>query len=74
MVGKLQISKKEFSPKYFFSRLLLYVYFYKVIIKYHCFEVLKVEGMLGHKGEHITHLHISDIVTFETDITDTYLY
>ena len=22
-------------------------------------------------GEHITHLHISDIVTFETDITDT---
>ena len=23
------------------------------------------------KGEHITHLHTSDIVTFETDITDT---
>ena len=22
-------------------------------------------------GEHITHLHTSDIVTFETDITDT---
>ena len=25
-------------------------------------------------GEHITHLHITDIVTFETDITDTELY
>ena len=24
-----------------------------------------------HVGEHITHLHTSDIVTFETDITDT---
>ena len=23
------------------------------------------------QGEHITHLHTSDIVTFETDITDT---
>ena len=22
-------------------------------------------------GEHITHLHVSDIVTFETDISDT---
>jgi hypothetical protein len=33
------------------------------------FRLLRNNGQ-SH-GEHITHLHISDIVTFETDITDT---
>ena len=30
-----------------------------------------VSWQVGERGEHITHLHISDIVTFETDISDT---
>ena len=35
-------------------------------------NVLPINSMmLSSKGEHITHPHKSDIVTFETDITDT---
>ena len=31
----------------------------------------KIDPRKPPEGEHITHLHTSDIVTFETDITDT---
>ena len=34
------------------------------------FYVVSTKDLRGRVGEHITHLHISDIVTFETGITD----
>ena len=43
----------------------------EVIFDY-LYSKLSIEhGCSRKKGEHITHLHTSDIVTFETDITDT---
>ena len=42
------------------SSQFIFLFFYKI-------TKIKVKSF----GEHITHLHIGDIVTFETDITDT---
>ena len=43
------------------------------ILKLSCasFSYVNISYVPAIKGEHITHLHTSDIVTFETDITDT---